>query len=88
MDAASFKTVIVSMSEGFNAPGLDPMITPSITHSGSVLPLMVDLPRITIVPAEPGCPEPGDTNTPGTLPFNRFSTDGEVTSFNLSLLIV
>ncbi|MNY14602.1 hypothetical protein D3C86_1477870 [compost metagenome] len=76
------------MSSGFNSPGLEPTITPSITQSGLVVPLMVACPRITTAPTVPGFPEPGATNSPGALPASIFCTFGEVTFFSLSPLIV
>ena len=88
VEAASFKIVILSISAGFNCPASEPTITPSITHSGEVVPLSVACPRITTAPLEPGWPDPGATYTPGTLPFNKFSTDGVVMSFNFSLLML
>lgn len=58
VEAASFKIVILSISAGFNCPASEPTITPSITHSGEVVPLSVACPRITTAPLEPGWPDP------------------------------
>ena len=47
------------------------MGTPSITHSGSALPVMVLWPRIRILAASPGRPEVACTFTPASLPLSR-----------------
>ena len=88
VDAASFSTVSVSMSEGFSTPGSSPTITPSITHRGEVLPLNVARPRICTAPFEPGWLEPGATYTPEILPFSMFSTLGVVMSASFSCFSV
>ena len=54
--------------------------TPSMTHSGSALPVMVLVPRMRIFTASPGRPDTDCTLTPASLPCNSLSTPskGEV----------
>ena len=55
-EAASFRTVIDSISVGFKSAILPPNGTPSITYSGLEEPFTVPLPRIMMDGLEPGLP--------------------------------
>ncbi len=51
-------------------------ITPSTTHTGALLPLMVDVPRMRIFGVALGSPDVFITIKPGICPCNIWSMEG------------
>ena len=70
VDAASFKTVIDSMSSLFKFAILAEYGTPSTTYKGSFEDEIEPKPRIRTAGADPGCPLVEVVVTPGAIPSN------------------